>query len=87
MSTRTRGTSSALRFSGLDLLIVADYDCDVRSDVQTFAVRRPGAAVRLGAFVAFPAELIALAILLWRIAEPLPLVALGCYAVLLAGRA
>lgn len=65
---------------------LADYGCDVLSDVQTFAVRRPGAAIRLATLVAFPAELVALAIMLWRIAEPLPLIALGWYAVLLAGR-
>lgn len=65
---------------------LADYRCDVRAGVQTFAARWPAAAVRLGAFVAFPAELVALAILLRRIAEPLPLVALGFYAVLLAAR-
>jgi hypothetical protein len=64
-----------------------DYRCDVRAGVQTFAARWPAAATRLGTFVAFPAELVALAILLRWIAEPLPLVALVFYTVLLAGRA
>ena len=60
---------------------------DARSHVETFAVRHRAGAVRLGAFVAFPAEIIALAVLLVRIGKPLPFVALVYYAVVLANRA
>jgi len=65
---------------------LADYDFDVLSGVRTFAACRPATAVRFGAFVAFPLELVALVIVLWRIGEALPVVALGVYAIMLTGR-
>jgi len=65
---------------------LADRDSDALAGMQTFAVRRPVVAARLGAWIAFPAEIAALSVLLWRIAQPLPLIALVCYALLLAAR-
>jgi hypothetical protein len=65
---------------------LADYDGDVRGGVQTFAVRHRAAAARLVASVVFPIELAALAAMLWRIAEPLAVIALVCYGLLLAVR-
>lgn len=65
---------------------LADGVADARSGVRTFAVRSRVASIRLGELVIFPAELCALAVMLSRIAQPLPVLALGWYVLLLFAR-
>jgi hypothetical protein len=64
-----------------------DAENDRRAGVGTFAVRhRAGAVIALGKYLVFPAELAALAILLWRLESPAPLLALAAYSALVARR-
>lgn len=78
--------SFAYGFRGIIWHQLADMEADARCGIRTFAVCRPELAVRLVAFVSFPAELLALTSLLWRIGQLLPLVALGYYAAVLVAR-
>jgi 4-hydroxybenzoate polyprenyltransferase len=63
---------------------LTDIDNDRAANVRTFVQRYPSAAVRLGTFVIFPAEVIALGFMLWRLHQPLPAAFLVLY-VLFAG--
>lgn len=57
-----------------------DRDADLAAGVRTFAGRHPPrVAARLGTWFAFPLEAAALAILIWKMASPLPLVALAVH--------
>lgn len=62
---------------------LTDRENDRAAAVRTFAQRHPPhVAVRLGRFVAFPLELIALAVLLWRMQSVVPVALLALYAIL-----
>jgi len=63
-----------------------DHDFDLRARVSTFAVRHREAAIQIGRFAAFPAECLALSLMLWQIGHFLPVAAFGCYVALVAGR-
>ncbi|HVE69847.1 MAG TPA: UbiA family prenyltransferase [Thermoanaerobaculia bacterium] len=64
-----------------------DRDADVRAHVGTFVVRHGvPSAIRVAAWCAFPAQLLALAVMLWRLSSVWPLVALVLYALLMALR-
>lgn len=59
---------------------LTDRENDRVAAVHTFAQRHPPhVAVRLGKFVAFPLELIALAVLLWRMHSVVPVALLALY--------
>jgi 1,4-dihydroxy-2-naphthoate octaprenyltransferase len=60
---------------------LTDVDNDRAAGVRTFVERHPPhVAIRLGTYIAFPLELLALAVILWQIRSPLPLLFLGIYA-------
>ena len=62
---------------------LADRERDRRAGVPTFAERHPPiVAARVAALGAFPLELAGLGALLWRLAEPLPLLLLALYLVM-----
>lgn len=65
---------------------LSDVANDRTAGVRTFAALHERAAVRLGTFVAFPIEVLALAAILWRLHSPLPLLALAFYAYVAAKR-
>jgi hypothetical protein len=66
---------------------LTDRENDRAASVRTFAQRHPpSVAARVGLFVAFPIELIALAILLVRMETVLPLVFLAVYGILVLSR-
>jgi hypothetical protein len=59
---------------------LTDRENDQVASVRTFAQRHPAhVAARLGTLVVFPVEVIALAVLLWRMPSFAPLVALAVY--------
>ena len=59
---------------------LSDRENDRAAGVRTFAQRHPRAvAARLGAWLAFPLELIGLAIVIWKLGSPLPLLFLALY--------
>ncbi len=59
---------------------LTDRENDRAAAVRTFAQRhRPEVAMRVGTFVAFPLEVMALAVLIWRMQSLIPLVLLGVY--------
>lgn len=62
---------------------LTDLEADRQAGVRTFAQRHaPHVTVRLGTYVAFPLELLALAAMLWLMRSAVPVVALALYAVL-----
>lgn len=62
---------------------LTDRENDRVAAVRTFAQRHPPhVAVRLGRFVAFPLELIALSVLLWRMQSVVPVALLALYGIL-----
>lgn len=64
-----------------------DSEADEAGGVRTFVQRVPRAqALALGRFVAWPVELAALALLLWKLGEPGPVVGLLLYALLVRQR-
>ncbi|HVG22879.1 MAG TPA: UbiA family prenyltransferase [Thermoanaerobaculia bacterium] len=64
-----------------------DRESDVRANVGTFVVRRGvGAATRVARQIAFPLQLLALAVMLWRLSSIWPVAALALYALLMALR-
>lgn len=63
---------------------LSDLENDRHAGVRTFAVMHPTLATRLGTFIIFPLELLALAAILWQIQSPWPAAALLVY-LLLAG--
>ena len=64
-----------------------DREADAGTNVRTFAVRRGvGAATRVATHVAFPLQLIALAVMLWRLRSIWPVAALALYSLLMALR-
>ena len=66
---------------------LTDLEHDRHAGVRTFAQRHaPHVAARLGTFVAFPLELIALAAMLWQMRSVSPVAALAAYLVLTAWR-
>ena len=66
---------------------LSDIEQDRQAGVRTFAQRHsPELAARIGTFVAFPLELLALAILLWRMHHVLPLLFLAFYGLLATRR-
>lgn len=66
---------------------MADAENDRSTGVRTFVVQTsPRTALRLARYLVFPAESAALAVLLWRLGEPAPLMGLVVYAVLVIGR-
>ena len=66
---------------------LTDVEHDRQAGVRTFAVRHaPRRVAQWGAFVVFPIEVAALAVMLWHLPSALPTVALGVYAVLVALR-
>lgn len=66
---------------------LTDIENDRAAGVRTFAERHPPrVAIRLGTYVAFPLELSALAVMLWTMRTPLPLLFLGIYAYVAAKR-
>jgi 4-hydroxybenzoate polyprenyltransferase len=66
---------------------LSDVEQDRQAGVRTFAQRHsPELAARIGTYAAFPLELLALALLLWRIHDALPLLALALYALLATRR-
>jgi 4-hydroxybenzoate polyprenyltransferase len=61
-----------------------DADADVLANVQTFVVRRGAqVATRIATHVAFPIQLLALAIMLWQLRTIWPLVALAIHTLLM----
>src|SRR4030095_1401254 len=66
---------------------LSDRDNDVAVNVRTFAQRHSiRTAAAFGAWIAFPLELAGLAVLLWMIASPIPLLMLALYLLLVARR-
>jgi 1,4-dihydroxy-2-naphthoate octaprenyltransferase len=66
---------------------LSDRDNDRAAGVRTFAQRHPRrVSARVGAWLAFPLELIGLGLLVWKLGSPLPLLFLGLYLLLLALR-
>jgi len=64
-----------------------DREADAGTNVRTFVVRRGvAAATRLVTHVAFPLQLCALAVMLWRLRSVWPVAALALYALLMARR-
>lgn len=62
---------------------LTDVENDRRAGVRTFAFRHaPQTVVRIGTFVAFPLELLALAAMLWQLRSPWPVAFLAAYALL-----
>lgn len=61
-----------------------DSDADRRAGAQTFVIRSGEPfAIRIGTYVAFPLELIALAVMLWRLRSVWPVAALALYLLLI----
>ena len=59
---------------------LTDRENDRAASVRTFAQRHPAhVAARLGTFIVFPVEVMALAVLLWQMPSLAPLVALAAY--------
>jgi hypothetical protein len=59
---------------------LTDRENDQIASVRTFAQRHPAhVAARLGMFIVFPVEVIALGVLLWRMPSIAPVVALAVY--------
>jgi 4-hydroxybenzoate polyprenyltransferase len=66
---------------------LTDRENDQAASVRTFAQRHPPhVAARVGKFIAFPIELMALAILFLRMESVVPLVFLAVYGILVLGR-
>lgn len=66
---------------------LTDREHDVEARVRTFAGRHPPhVAARLGTYAAFPLECAALAVMLWRLRDAWPVVALLLYALFTARR-
>ena len=63
-----------------------DQANDKLAGVRTFAVSSPRLAARIGAWLAFPLECIALSLLLWRLGHALPVLALLVYLLLVMAR-
>lgn len=64
-----------------------DRDADLRAGVDTFVVRRGvSTATRVAVWIAFPLQLLALAVMLWRLRSLWPVAALALYALLMALR-
>ena len=61
-----------------------DHDFDLRALVSPCAIATP--RFEIGRFAAFPAECLALSLMLWQIGHFLPVAAFGCYVALVAGR-
>ena len=67
---------------------LADLENDRKAGVQTFVVRYSAPiAVRLANYLAFPVELAALALLLWRMQSVFPVLSLLLYAIFVALKA
>jgi len=59
---------------------LSDRDNDRAAGVRTFAQRHPRrVSARLGAWIAFPLELLGLGVLIWKLGSPLPLLFLALY--------
>jgi hypothetical protein len=67
---------------------LADLEADRTAEISTVAQREPKSRLlAVGRFVLFPAEIAALAVVLWRAGDPTPLLGLLLYAALLDRRA
>jgi 4-hydroxybenzoate polyprenyltransferase len=66
---------------------LTDLEHDRHAGVRTFAQRHPPeVAIRLGTFVSFPLEVLALASILWQLRSPWPAAALLVYGILVVMR-
>jgi hypothetical protein len=66
---------------------LSDRENDAAAQVRTFAQRHATeVAAFIGAWIAFPLELAGLAVLLWKIASPIPLLMLALYLTLVGRR-
>ena len=76
------GAASALGYGLRGILWhqLSDRENDAAAQVRTFAQRHATeVAAFIGAWIAFPLELAGLAVLLWKIASPIPLLMLALY--------
>jgi 4-hydroxybenzoate polyprenyltransferase len=68
---------------GILLHQLVDFEADRHAGVRTFAQRHPPeVTARIGTFLAFPVEGLALAAMLWQMRNPWPLAALAGYVLL-----
>ena len=65
---------------------LSDLAADRAAGIRTFAHRHPEGAAAIGHWVAFPLELAGLAVIVFRLAMPWPVIALGLYLMLVALR-